>query len=73
MPNSIGRILKNSSGDVLVSVNDNVIRPYEADSSIDPNITESNIKKGVTILGVTGTYMGNVESITTSQIYALFT
>lgn len=33
------------------------------DSNIDPNILSNNIKSGVTILGITGTYVGDIEVI----------
>ena len=36
-------------------------------SSIDPNILSNNIKNGVTVLGVTGSYIGPVESITATN------
>ena len=34
------------------------------DNTIDSNITPENIKKGVTILGVTGTYTGETTETT---------
>lgn len=37
-------------------------------SSIDSNISASNIKNGVTILGVTGTYEGESKEVTLSRI-----
>lgn len=37
------------------------------DSNIDPNILSNNIKSGVTILGITGSYVGEVETITATN------
>ncbi len=59
-----------SSEDGLSSVTVNAV-----DSNIDPNILSNNIKNGVTILGITGSYVGQVinnqnktvNSSTTSQ------
>lgn len=51
----MGNILKDSSGKV-VTLGGN---PIEITSSVDSNIVAGNIKKDVTILGVTGTYEGN--------------
>lgn len=51
----MAKIIKNSAGKVLVS-NDTVLK---VDATIDPNIVAGNIKKDVTILGVTGTYEGS--------------
>lgn len=59
-----------SSNDGLSSVTVNAV-----DSNIDPNILSNNIKNGVTILGITGSYVGQVinnqnktvDSSTTSQ------
>ena len=51
----MGNILKDSSGKV-VTLGGN---PIEITSSVDSNIVAGNIKKDVTILGVTGTYEGS--------------
>lgn len=51
----MGNILKDSSGNVLVSSGN----AFEVTASVDSNITAGNIKKDVTILGVTGTYEGS--------------
>lgn len=44
------------------------------DSNIDPNILSNNIKHGVTILGITGTYIGDIEVLeATNKTSALVT
>ena len=51
----MGKVLKDSQGNILLA-NGGAI---EITSAIDPNIQAGNIKKGVNILGVTGTYEGS--------------
>lgn len=51
----MGNVLTDGNGNVLIS-NNNAL---EVTSSIDSNIQAGNIKKDVTILGVTGTYEGS--------------
>ena len=51
----MGNLLTDNSGNVLLSGGN----ALEVTSSIDSNITPGNIKKDVTILGVTGTYEGS--------------
>lgn len=41
----------------------------KVDSSIDSNIVAGNIKKDISILGVTGTYEGDGSAYTTTQVY----
>lgn len=41
----------------------------KVDSSIDSNIVAGNIKKDISILGVTGTYEGDESAYTTTQVY----
>lgn len=41
----------------------------KVDSSIDENIVAGNIKKDISILGVTGTYEGDGSAYTTTQVY----
>lgn len=50
----MGKVLKDSQGNILLA-NGGAI---EITSAIDPNIQAGNIKLGVNILGVTGTYGG---------------
>lgn len=57
----MSKIIINSQGKVLTSGGD----ALEVTSSIDSNIIASNIKKDVTILGVTGTYESGGSSVTT--------
>lgn len=54
----MGNVLTDGNGNVLIS-NNNAL---EVTSSIDSNVQPENIKKGVTILGVTGTYEGGTNS-----------
>lgn len=54
----MGNVLTDGNGNVLIS-NNNAL---EVTSSIDSNIQAENIKKDVTILGVTGTYEGSGSS-----------
>jgi hypothetical protein len=54
----MGNVLTDGNGNVLIS-NNNAL---EVTSSIDSNIQPENIKKDVTILGVTGTYEGSGSS-----------
>lgn len=51
----MGKIIKDSNGKALKDSNGKV---FEATAAIDSNILPENIKKGVTIMGVTGTYEG---------------
>lgn len=51
----MGNIIKDSTGKVLTANGG----AFEVTSSIDSNIQAGNIKKDVTILGVTGTYEGS--------------
>ena len=51
----MGNILIDNNGNALLSGN----KALEVTASIDSNIVAGNIKKDVTILGVTGTYEGN--------------
>lgn len=51
----MGKIIKNSSGQVLLSNGG----AFEVTAAIDSNIVAGNIKKDVEILGVTGTYEGS--------------
>lgn len=51
----MGKVLKDSQGKVLLTGGNAI----EVTSSIDSNIQAGNIKKDVTILGVTGTYEGS--------------
>lgn len=51
----MGNIIKDSTGKVLIANGG----AFEITSSIDSNIQAGNIKKDVTILGVTGTYEGS--------------
>lgn len=51
----MGNILIDNNGNALLSNN----KALEITSAIDSNIQAENIKKDVTILGVTGTYEGN--------------
>lgn len=65
------KIIKDSQGRVLMSTDG----AYKADASIDPNITPANIKQGVNILGVEGTYEGGADWIinakTTDEPFSL--
>lgn len=54
----MGNVLTDGNGNVLIS-NNNAL---EITSTIDSNIQPGNIKKDVTILGVTGTYEGSGSS-----------
>lgn len=62
----MGNILIDNNGNALLSGN----KALEVTASIDSNIVAGNIKKDVTILGVTGTYEGsggsNIISFTVS-------
>lgn len=58
----MGKIIKNSSGQVLLSSGG----AFEVTAAIDSNIVAGNIKKDVEILGVTGTYEGSGGGGTTS-------
>lgn len=51
----MGNILIDNNGNALLSNN----KALEVTSAIDSNIQAGNIKKDVTILGVTGTYEGS--------------
>lgn len=51
----MGNVLTDGNGNVLLSNNN----AFEVTSAIDSNIQAGNIKKDVTILGVTGTYEGS--------------
>lgn len=51
----MGKVITNSQGKVLVANNEG----FEVTAAIDSNIVPSNIKKDVSILGVTGTYEGS--------------
>ena len=51
----MGNILIDNNGNALLSNN----KALEVTSTIDSNIQAGNIKKDVTILGVTGTYEGS--------------
>ena len=51
----MGNILIDNNGNALLSGN----KALEVTASIDSNIVAGNIKKDVTILGVTGTYEGS--------------
>lgn len=51
----MGNILTDNNGNALLSGNE----ALEVTASIDSNIVAGNIKKDVTILGVTGTYEGS--------------
>ena len=51
----MGNILIDNNGNALLSNN----KALEVTSAIDSNIQAENIKKDVTILGVTGTYEGS--------------
>ena len=51
----MGNILVDNNGNALLSNN----KALEITSTIDSNIQAGNIKKDVTILGVTGTYEGS--------------
>ena len=63
----MGNILKDSSGNVLVSSGN----AFEVTASVDSNITAGNIKKDVTILGVTGTYEGSGGGGTEFTFYSV--
>lgn len=65
----MGKVITNSQGKVLVVNN----KGFEVDASIDSNIVAGNIKKDVTILGVTGTYEGSGGSSTTTFYDATLT
>jgi hypothetical protein len=54
----MGNVLTDGNGNILIS-NNNAL---EVTSAIDSNIQPENIKKDVTILGVTGTYEGSGSS-----------
>ena len=56
----MGNVLIDNNGNVLLSGN----KALEVTASIDSNIVAGNIKKDVTILGVTGTYEGSGLNIT---------
>ena len=58
----MGNVLTDGNGNVLIS-NNNAL---EVTSTIDSNIQAGNIKKDVTILGVTGTYEGSGGSTETT-------
>lgn len=51
----MGKVIKNSSGQVVLSGD----KALEITAAIDSNIVAGNIKKDVEILGVTGTYEGS--------------
>lgn len=51
----MGNVLVNSQGNVITSGGN----AFEVTSNVDANIVAGNIKKDVTILGVTGTYEGS--------------
>lgn len=51
----MGNVLTDGNGHVIVAGNN----AFEVTPSIDSNIQAENIKKDVTILGVTGTYEGS--------------
>lgn len=51
----MGKVIKNSSGQVILSGD----KALEVTAAIDSNIVAENIKKDVSILGVTGTYEGS--------------
>ena len=51
----MGNVLTDGNGHVIVASNN----AFEVTSAIDSNIQAGNIKKDVTILGVTGTYEGS--------------
>ena len=51
----MGKVIKNSSGQVVLSGD----KALEVTAAIDSNIVAENIKKDVEILGVTGTYEGS--------------
>ena len=51
----MGNILIDGNGNALISGN----KALEVTSAIDSNIVPGNIKKNVSILGVTGTYEGS--------------
>lgn len=57
----MGKVITNIQGKVLVANNGG----FEVTAAIDSNIVAGNIKKDVTILGVTGTYEGGGSSTTT--------
>ena len=56
----MGNILIDNNGNALLSNN----KALEVTSAIDSNIQPGNIKKDVTILGVTGTYEGGGINLT---------
>ena len=64
----MGNILIDNNGNALLSNN----KVLEVTSAIDSNIQPGNIKKDVTILGVTGTYEGsggsNIISFTVRDV-----
>ena len=64
----MGKIIKNSSGQVLLSNGG----AFEVTAAIDSNIVAGNIKKDVEILGVTGTYEGSGGSGSSSGISFVF-
>ena len=51
----MGNILIDGNGNAIMSGN----KAFEVTASVDSNIVAGNIKKDVTILGVTGTYEGS--------------
>lgn len=62
----MGKVIKNSSGQVVLSGD----KALEITAAIDSNIVAGNIKKDVEILGVTGTYEGSGGGGTTSVSFS---
>lgn len=66
----MGKVIKNSSGQVVLSGD----KALEVTAAIDSNIVAGNIKKDVEILGVTGTYEGSGGGGATAvQFYCMIT
>ena len=65
----MGNVLTDGNGNVLISSNN----ALEVTSSIDSNIQAGNIKKDVTILGVTGTYEGSGGGTSGTTFYSCST
>lgn len=61
----MGNIIKDSTGKVLTANGG----AFEVTSSIDSNIQAGNIKKDVTILGITGTYEGSSAASSVTIFY----